>query len=137
MKISQLVSLRHKLEKLLVLSNTELTSIITQLSFDVEQIQKSVSVFPFTDAIDISANYVGQSSITTLGTITTGTWNGNTVGVGYGGTGTTSFTSKGVLYGNGSSAIQVTSASLIDGSFLRADANGTPYFSNVIDGGTY
>ena len=28
------------------------------------------------DAIDISANYVGQSSITTLGTITTGVWNG-------------------------------------------------------------
>ena len=39
------------------------------------------------DAIDISANYVGQSSITTLGTITTGTWNGTDVAVADGGTG--------------------------------------------------
>lgn len=39
------------------------------------------------DSIDIASTYVGQSSITTLGTITTGTWNGTAVGVAYGGTG--------------------------------------------------
>ena len=39
------------------------------------------------DAIDISANYVGQSSITTLGTITTGIWNGTDVAVADGGSG--------------------------------------------------
>ena len=39
------------------------------------------------DAVDISANYVGQSSITTLGTITTGIWNGTDVAVADGGTG--------------------------------------------------
>jgi hypothetical protein len=39
------------------------------------------------DAIDISANYVGQSSITTLGTITTGVWNGTDVAVADGGSG--------------------------------------------------
>lgn len=38
------------------------------------------------DAIDISANYVGQTSITTLGTITTGVWNGTDVAVADGGT---------------------------------------------------
>ena len=37
--------------------------------------------------VDISANYVGQSSITTLGTITTGVWNGTDVAVADGGTG--------------------------------------------------
>ena len=31
------------------------------------------------DSIDISDNYVGQTSITTLGTITTGTWQGNAI----------------------------------------------------------
>lgn len=36
----------------------------------------------------------------------TGTWNGSTVAVAYGGTGTTSFTSDAVLLGNGTSAIQ-------------------------------
>jgi hypothetical protein len=39
------------------------------------------------DAIDIASTYVGQSSITTLGTITTGTWQGTVVDPTYGGTG--------------------------------------------------
>ncbi len=39
------------------------------------------------DAVDISSSYVGQSSITTLGTITTGVWNGTDVAVLDGGTG--------------------------------------------------
>jgi len=37
--------------------------------------------------VDIDAAYVGQSSITTLGTITTGVWNGTDVAVADGGTG--------------------------------------------------
>ena len=39
------------------------------------------------DAVDISPNYVGQSSITTLGTIATGVWNGTDIAVADGGTG--------------------------------------------------
>ena len=39
------------------------------------------------DAIDIASTYVGQSSITTLGTITTGVWNGTDIAVADGGTG--------------------------------------------------
>ena len=39
------------------------------------------------DSVDISPNYIGQTSITTLGTITTGTWNGTVIGSTYGGTG--------------------------------------------------
>jgi len=39
------------------------------------------------DAIDIDTTYVGQATITTLGTITTGTWNGTAVTGQYGGTG--------------------------------------------------
>jgi hypothetical protein len=38
------------------------------------------------DSIDIASTYIGQSSITTLGTITTGTWNGSVIPVAYGGT---------------------------------------------------
>lgn len=37
--------------------------------------------------IDISPNYVGQTSITTLGTIATGVWNGTDIAVADGGTG--------------------------------------------------
>lgn len=45
-----------------------------------------------TPVIDISASYVGQSSITTLGTITTGVWTGTTVAIANGGTAVTSVT---------------------------------------------
>lgn len=41
------------------------------------------------DSVDIDTGYVGQSSITTLGTITTGTWTGTAVAVANGGTGAT------------------------------------------------
>jgi hypothetical protein len=39
------------------------------------------------DSIDIASTYVGQSSITTLGTIATGVWNGTDIAVADGGTG--------------------------------------------------
>lgn len=39
------------------------------------------------DAVDIASTYIGQASITTVGTITTGVWNGTDVAVADGGTG--------------------------------------------------
>ena len=39
------------------------------------------------DSVDIASTYVGQSTITTLGTITTGVWNGTDIAVTDGGTG--------------------------------------------------
>lgn len=41
-------------------------------------------------SVGIAATYEGQSSIITLGTITTGVWNGTAINVGYGGTGASS-----------------------------------------------
>ncbi len=72
----------------------------------------------------ISASWAGQNTITTLGTITTGVWNGAAVSVAYGGTGATTLT--GVLKGNGTSAVTAAVA-------------GTDYLapSSVIDGGTF
>jgi hypothetical protein len=66
--------------------------------------------------VDIASTYVGQSSITTLGTVTTGTWNGTTIGVANGGTGATTLT--GYVKGSGTSAL--TASSTIPG----ADVNG-------------
>ena len=57
------------------------------------------------------------------------------IGVADGGTGAATFTSNGVLYGNGASAIQATAAGT-DTYILKSNA-GTPEWSNVIDGGTY
>jgi len=54
-------------------------------TFDVVGTANRISVAA--DSIDISASYVGQASITTLGTIATGVWNGTDIAVADGGTG--------------------------------------------------
>ena len=60
----------------------------------------------------------------------------NDLAVSEGGTGVSSFTDNGVLYGDGSNALDVTAAgSQYD--ILQAGAGGVPEFSNIIDGGTY
>ena len=52
------------------------------------------------DSIDIASTYVGQTSITTLGTIGTGTWEGTVVGPTYGGTGVNNGSKTITLGGN-------------------------------------
>ena len=61
----------------------------------------------------------------------------NDLAVSEGGTGVSSFTDNGVLYGDGSNALDVTAASSANGSILQADSGGAPAFSNIIDGGTF
>ena len=55
-----------------------------------------------TPVVDIAATYVGQTSITTLGTIGTGVWNGTTIGPTFGGTGQNTVTTGDLLYGSAS-----------------------------------
>ena len=50
------------------------------------------------DSIDISSTYAGQNTITTLGTVTTGTWNASVIAGEYGGTGVAN-TSKTITLG--------------------------------------
>jgi hypothetical protein len=52
------------------------------------------------DSIDIASTYVGQTSITTLGTIGTGVWQGTIVGPTYGGTGVNNGSKTITLGGN-------------------------------------
>ena len=70
--------------------------------------------------LDISASYVGQSSITTLGTIATGVWHGTAVGLTYGGTGAT--TAQG--------GINALAAAVTTGYYLRG--NGTNVVMSAI-----
>lgn len=67
---------------------------------------------------------VTGSSLTSVGTLTSGTWNASTIGVAYGGTGVTTLT--GLVKGNGTSA-------------FTAAVAGTDYLSpsSEIDGGSY
>jgi hypothetical protein len=94
------------------------------------------------DAVDIALTYVGQTSITTLGTVGTGVWQGTAVAVAYGGTGASTFTSNGIIYGSGSSPLGVTAAGTWDstngvGTILSVNASGVPTWTNTIDGGSF
>lgn len=60
---------------------------LTKVGNTIDAIGTANRIAVFADNIDIASTYVGQSSITTLGTITTGIWQGNSVAVGFGGTG--------------------------------------------------
>lgn len=87
----------------------------------------------------VNTGVTALTSLAQVGTITSGTWNGSTVTVGYGGTGATSFTSKGIVYGNASSTTGALASTAMggEGQFLSADANGIPVWTDLVDGGTF
>lgn len=76
------------------------------------------------------STWAGSTSITTLGTIATGTWNGSVIGSSYGGAGTV----NGILKANGSG---VVSAAVAGTDYLSATAPGSS--GNLIynNGGAY
>lgn len=51
------------------------------------------------------STWSGSGNITTVGTINSGTWNGNAIGASYGGTGQSSYTTGDLLYASSSSAL--------------------------------
>ena len=84
--------------------------------------------------IQISASYVGQNTITTLGTIATGTWNGTAIGNIYGGTGQTTYTTGDMLYASGSNTLGKLALGA-SGKILQSNGSNIAY--GDIDGGTY
>jgi hypothetical protein len=55
--------------------------------------------------VDIAATYVGQTSITTLGTVATGVWQGTAVGSTFGGTAQTTWATGDLLYASGTNTL--------------------------------
>ncbi|HEX3100041.1 MAG TPA: hypothetical protein VHQ41_03680, partial [Patescibacteria group bacterium] len=85
-------------------------------------------------AVTNATGFNGLVVTPNTGVITTGTWNGTTIAVANGGTGATSFTSNGVVYGNGSSPLQVTAQG--GANTVLVANNGAPSFSSSITVGT-
>jgi hypothetical protein len=82
------------------------------------------------DSIDIASTYIGQSSITTLGTIATGTWNATAIAVAKGGTGSTTAsdarTALGLAIGTN---VQAYSPNLGAIAGLTSASDKLPYFT--------
>ena len=82
--------------------------------------------------------------LSSTGAITTATWNGATVGVAYGGTGLTSFTSGGILYATSTSALTTSAGLTSDGTNLTLGTSAsagttflTVYNSNSVEIDSY
>jgi hypothetical protein len=71
----------------------------------------------------ISGSYTG---ITGVGVLTAGTWNGNTVGVGYGGTGLASYTTGDMLYASGSTTLATLAIGTV-GQVLTSTGSAPQY----------
>lgn len=72
------------------------------------------------------STWAGTTNITTLGTITTGTWQGTTIAVNKGGTGLTSYSSGDMLYATGATTLAKVSSSSFGRSLLGA-TSGTKF----------
>lgn len=85
------------------------TGTVTSVSGTTNRITSTGGATP---VIDISASYIGQSSITTLGTIGTGTWNGTDIAF------------ANLAQGSARSVLGVTGASTADNASIVAGSDG-------------
>lgn len=104
------------------------------LSFNTRTGAVTLSSSDVTTALGFTPGDVTLAGAQTLTNKTLGassTWNGNVIGVAYGGTGLNSLTANGVLLGNGTSAVQ-TVAPGASGNVLTS--NGTTWVSQPAGG---
>ncbi len=89
------------------------------------------------NSVQINTTWAGQAAITTLGTIASGTWQGDTVAAGYGGTGISSYSSGDIMYATGAATISKLSKGT-GGQIMKMNSGATaPEWSNELDGGTF
>jgi len=110
---------------------------LTKTGSTIDVVGTANRIIANADNIDIASNYVGQNSITTLGTITTGVWNGTAITVPNGGTGATTLT--GYVKGAGAAALTaVASIPNTDitglGTMATQNANAVVITGGTIDG---
>ena len=86
------------------------------------------------DELQIKTTYPGQTSITTLGTIATGVWQGTVIDEVYGGTGNSSYTTGDILHASGSNTLAKLALGA-SGKILQSNGSNVTY--GDIDGGTY
>jgi hypothetical protein len=135
-------------EKVITLDTTSI--IFEQFSGAGTYIADEVTLTKSGSTFSIKSTYSGQTSITTLGTIATGTWNATSIGATKGGTGLSTYTAGDMIYSSATNALSalaigtnnyvltsngsapVWTANTGTGSVVRATA---PTFATSIDSG--
>lgn len=83
------------------------------------------------------STWAGTSNITTLGTVTTGTWNASTIGVTKGGTGLTSIAKGAILYASAANTLAALAANGTSTvKFLSQTSNNAPAWTQLYVGRT-
>ena len=90
------------------------------------------------DATNTSNVMSGTAGVAKFGSLSLDT----DLAVAHGGTGRSTFTSKGIIYGNGTGGLLATAVGTYDssnsvGQLLSVDSNGTPAWTNTLDGGSF
>lgn len=99
----------------------------------------SGKVFEINGTTVLSSSTLGSgvtgSSLTSVGTIGTGVWQGTAVGAVYGGTGLTSYATGDLLYASATNTLAKRTVGS-EGQFLKV-VSGVPNWSDTVDGGTF
>ena len=81
--------------------------------------------------LKISDTYPGQTSITTLGTIATGTWAGTAVAADHGGTGITSYAIGDIIYASGTSTLSKLSDVATGNALISGGVTTVPSWGKI------
>ena len=116
------------------------TGLFRDASDDKWKLFKSLQAAPTTTVNTAGTGYSIATLIANLESASVAITGGSITGitditVADGGTGVSTFTSNGIVYGNGSSALQVTAAGT--NGYILYSNSGTPAWTNTLDGGTY
>jgi hypothetical protein len=101
------------------------------LSFFVGALKIDQSIAGY--GLSYTAGVLSLNPITTVSTVTVGTWNASTITVPYGGTGNTAFTNKSMIFSNGT-ILEGTSGLSWDSITSSLGMNGTPNPNSNNDG---
>lgn len=107
---------------------------LTKTGSTIDAVGTADRIIVNADSLDIASTYIGQSSITTLGTITTGIWSGDVIAADKGGTGiANNAASTLTISGNYGTTLTVTNT-----TDVTLPVNGTLLSDNsTINGGSF
>jgi hypothetical protein len=81
--------------------------------------------------ITVSPTYAGGTSIVSLGTVTTGTWNATPINMAYGGTGAALIASNGGIVYSTAGAMEILAGTLTAGKLLKSNALAAPAWTTA------
>lgn len=82
--------------------------------------------------VDINSSYVGQASITTLGNVTTGTWNADTLSTARGGTALTTYVQGDMLYASAANTLAALAKSTTGVQFVsNSGSSNSPAWRTI------